>query len=255
MEEIVNREPSRRAVSVIIPAYNEKSRIVHALEMTQYTLRNANLEGEIIIAEDGSNDGTHEIAAQMANVDPSIILISSDERLGRGRALNRAIKASNGTVVCYIDADLATDMAHLPELIGAVMNQGYDIAVGSRYIQGSEAKRNKRRVLASWAYNRMVRLILGSEVCDHQCGFKAFDRDKIISLLNEVEDSNWFWDTEILVRGQKHGYKIKEIPVKWKESDSTTVNILKDASEMGRQIFRLWWELNGKSQRKTTINA
>jgi glycosyltransferase involved in cell wall biosynthesis len=237
-------------VSVIIPAHNERPRIEHAIKMTQSTLKNANLAGEIIIAEDGSNDGTQEIAARMANADSSIILISDVQRLGRGRALNRAIKASKGNVVCYIDADLATDMAHLPELICAVMNEGYDIATGSRYMQESVAKRNKKRYLASRVYNGMVRLILGSEVCDHQCGFKAFNRDKVIALLNEVKDNSWFWDTEILVRGQKLGYKIKEIPVKWRESDSTTVNIFKDTKEMGCQIFRLWWDLkeNSRSQ-------
>ena len=247
MGKITNSEPFKCAVSVIIPAYNEKPRIIHAVEMTQCTLRNANLEGEIIIAEDGSNDGTHELVAKMAKADPGIILISSDQRLGRGRALNRAIKASNGKIICYIDADLATDMAHLPELIGAVINEGYDIAIGSRYSHDSEAKRNKIRFFVSKEYNWLVRLVLGSELCDHQCGFKAFNRTKIINLLDEVEDNGWFWDTEILVRSQKHGYKIKEIPVKWKESDSSTVNVLEDASEMGRQIFRLWWNLRKKS--------
>jgi glycosyltransferase involved in cell wall biosynthesis len=248
----MNCKLSKCAVSVIIPAYNEKSKIKHAIETARCTIRDANLEGEIIIAEDGSNDGTREIVAQMANLDSRIILISSDQRLGRGRALNRAIKASNGNIVCYIDADLATDMAHLPELIDAVMNKGFDFATGSRCIQKSEARRNKKRFLASRVYNGMVRLILGSEVYDHQCGFKAFDRNRVISLLDEVKDNNWFWDTEILVRGQKHGYRIKEIPVKWKESDSTKVNILKDANEMGRQIFGLWWDLKGNSRRKAT---
>ncbi len=151
-------------------------------------------------------------------------------------------------MICYIDADLATDMAYLPKLIEAVANEGYDIAIGSRLMGKSQAKRDTRRLLASVAYNQMVRFLLGSKVCDHQCGFKAFKKDKIIFIIDKIKDNHWFWDTELLIRGQRQGYKIKEIPVAWKESKSTKVSIAKDANSMGRQIIRLWWELreNGR---------
>jgi hypothetical protein len=139
-------------------------------------------------------------------------------------------------------------MAYLPKLIEAVENEGYDIAIGSRLMGKSQAKRDTRRLLASVAYNQMVRFILGSKVCDHQCGFKAFRKDKIIFIIDKIKDNHWFWDTELLIRGQRQGYKIKEIPVAWKESKSTKVSITKDANSMGRQIIRLWWELreNGR---------
>jgi glycosyltransferase involved in cell wall biosynthesis len=175
-------------------------------------------------------------------------LLSSRQRLGRGKALNQAIKSCLGDVVCYIDADLATDMTYLPEIINAVSKNGYDIAIGSRMMAESNAKRNKKRLMASTVYNKMVRLILCSKVYDHQCGFKAFNKDKIVSLLDDVKDNHWFWDTEVLVRGQRQGYIIKEVPVQWNESGSTKVNILADANDMGRQILRLWWDLlrNGR---------
>ena len=184
----------------------------------------------------------------MAGADSHVHLLSSRERLGRGKALNQAIRSCLGDVVCYIDADLATDMTHLPEIINAVANDGYDIAIGSRLMTGSKAKRDTRRLFASMVYNRMVRLLLGSKVYDHQCGFKAFKRDKITCLLDDIKDNHWFWDTEVLVRGQRRGYRIKEIPVEWMESKSTKVNIVKDANDMGRQILRLWWDLRGNGR-------
>ena len=245
------RVESKYAVSVVIPAYNEKSRIKRAVLVTQSILANAKLVGEIVIAEDGSNDGTQETALEIAGADSHIHLISSSERLGRGRALNRAIKSCLGDVVCYIDADLATDMTYLPKIINAVANEGYDIAIGSRLMAESRAKRNSGRLLASLVYNRMVQIVLGSMVHDHQCGFKAFRRDKIACLLDEVKDNHWFWDTEVLVRGQRLGYRIKEIPVEWNESESTKVNVVKDANDMGRQIFRLWWDLKGTGAKST----
>ena len=153
-----------------------------------------------------------------------------------------------GDIVCYLDVDLATDMIHLPVLINAVLEEGYDFATGSRLMPQSKAERSSKRFIASKSYNLIVRLLLGSRLYDHQCGFKAFKRGPILQLLDEVKDNHWFWDTEILVLGQIHGYKIKEIPVKWKESDSTKVNILKDTKDMGRQILRLWWDLKRKGQ-------
>lgn len=230
-------------VSVVIPAYNEESRIKRAVLVTQSTLANSNIPGEIIVAEDGSNDGTQDLALEIARENSDVHLLSSRQRLGRGKALNQAIKSCSGDVVCYIDADLATDMTYLPEIINAVAKEGYDIAIGSRMMATSKAKRNTKRLLASTVYNRMVRLILGSTVYDHQCGFKAFKKEKIVSLLDDVKDNHWFWDTEVLVRGQRQGYIIKEIPVKWNESGSTKVNILADANDMGQQILRLWWDL------------
>ncbi len=184
----------------------------------------------------------------MARENSDIHLLSSRQRLGRGKALNLAIKSCLGDVVCYIDADLATDMTYLPDIINAVAKEGYDIAIGSRMMAASKAKRNTKRLLASTVYNRMVRHLLGSKVLDHQCGFKAFKRDKITCLLDDIKDNHWFWDTELLVRGQRRGYRIKEIPVEWKESASTKVNIVKDANDMGQQILRLWWDLRGNGR-------
>jgi len=134
-------------------------------------------------------------------------------------------------------------MTYLPDIINSVANEGYDIAIGSRRMKNSKAKRDFRRLLPSIIYNWLVRFVLNSKVHDHQCGFKAFKKDRITSILNEVSDNHWFWDTEVLVRAQRKGYKIKEIPVEWKESVSTKVNVIMDANNMGKKIFQLWWDL------------
>ena len=104
--------------------------------------------------------------------DPRIRLLHSDDRQGRGRALNRAIREAQGSIVCYFDVDLATGMQHLPELIGAIRD-GYDVATGSRLLPDSDIVRTGGREIASRSYNFLVRLFLGSRVFDHQCGFKA----------------------------------------------------------------------------------
>ena len=107
----------------------------------------------------------------------------------------------------------------------------------------SDIVRTGERELASRGYNTLVRTILGSPLHDHQCGFKAFHRDRVRAIIPSVKASHWFWDTEVLVRAQHAGYKIKEIPVSWKQGKGTTVRV-KDVVEMGTAILRLWWQLH-----------
>jgi hypothetical protein len=121
--------------------------------------------------------------------------------------------------------------------------EGYDFAIGSRLLPESDVERSGTRSIASKTYNFMVRAVLGSQVRDHQCGFKAFRRKPLLKLLDEVCAEHWFWDTELLVRAHRRGYKIKEIPVLWKSGRDTKVRLLHDSVYMGWQIFSLWWHL------------
>ena len=173
-----------------------------------------------------------------------VIHLHSDKRQGRGRALNRAFKAASGEVLCYIDVDLATDMKYLEKLVRAVSVDGYDFATGSRMMPESDAKRPFKREFASRGYNFLVRLFLRSKLYDHQCGFKAFRREALFELLDEIENQHWFWDTELLVRAQHKGYRVMEFPVYWRHGGSSKVNLVKDVGGMGSEIFRLWRELS-----------
>jgi hypothetical protein len=106
----------------------------------------------------------------------------------------------------------------------------------------SKVERSFRRTVSSKSYNFLVRHMLGSKLHDHQCGFKAFKREPTLKLLDEVRDNHWFWDTEILVRAARKGYKIKEIPVEWKSGAKTKVNLFKDSYNMGKRVLSLWWQ-------------
>jgi glycosyltransferase involved in cell wall biosynthesis len=198
---------------------------------------------EIIIAEDGSTDGTDKKADELSERLPVVRHLHSDKRLGRGKALKNAFQQSSGEILVYMDVDLATDVRQLKELISSVDEEGYDFATGSRLLPESNVERSGTRNFASKTYNFMVRAVLGSKVKDHQCGFKAFRREPLMQLLNEVGANHWFWDTEILVRAHRRGYRIKEIPVLWKSGRETKVRLLQDSFHMGWQILSLWWHL------------
>jgi len=229
-------------VTAIIPVFNDRRSLETAIPRSVETLSLITEQFELIVAEDGSTDGSASLVQEYEQKDSRVRLLHSDERLGRGRALNRAISESRGTIVCYYDVDLATDMRHLPELIRAI-SEGADIATGSRLIPGSDIVRTGGREIASRSYNFLVRLFLGSRIFDHQCGFKAFNKEKIIRILPAIRSNHWFWDTELLVRAQRNGLIVREFPVRWRAGKGTTVKI-NDVFEMGSSILRLWWQIH-----------
>ena len=229
-------------VSVVIPVFNDFHSLEIAIPRSIELLSRITDGFELIIAEDGSTDGSAELVRQYEQRDTRIHLLHSDERLGRGKALNRAIHESRGNIICYYDVDLATDMQHLPELIGAI-REGAHIATGSRLMPGSDIVRTGGREIASRSYNFLVRFFLGSRIYDHQCGFKAFNKEYILPALPAIRSNHWFWDTEILVRTQRNGARIHEFPVRWRAGKGTTVKI-KDVFEMGSSILRLWWQIH-----------
>lgn len=230
-------------VSVVLPAYDEAGRLRGAVRETLGALASFLPPGsfEVIVAEDGCTDRTPEIARELAAEDDRVRHVHSEGRLGRGRALENAFRAARGETLAYFDADLATNLSHLEELVESVRSGGYDVATGSRRMAGRRADRPARRRLPSALYNGLVRLALGSELRDHQCGFKAFDRTVLDDVLPAVEDDHWFWDTEVLVAAQRRGYRVREFPVEWTPQGDTDVDLIRDGIGMGGRLAWTWW--------------
>jgi glycosyltransferase AglD len=229
-------------VSAVIPVYNDREALVKAIPLSISNLEAVTPDFELIIAEDGSTDGSADFVRSWMEKDTRVRLLHSDERLGRGKALNQAFFAAEGRIVCYYDVDLATDMKHLVTLIDAI-RMGYDVATGSRLLPESRIQRSGGREIASRGYNFLVRTVLGSRMHDHQCGFKAFARERVLAVIPFVRDTHWFWDTEVLVRAARLGYRICEFPVVWQQGNKTTVR-RHDVWDMGTAVLRLWWQLH-----------
>lgn len=237
-----NHSNGKVDISLVFPAYNEAEKLEKAVEEALNFLKRLACSYEIIVAEDGSTDGTDKIASELSRKYPYVKHVHSDKRLGRGLALKRAFTNSKGEILFFMDVDLATDIRHMETLIKSV-KEGYDIAIGSRMLPESRVERTLSRKIASKMYNLIVRLLLFSKISDHQCGFKAFNRKAFLPILEETRATHWFWDTEILVRASRKGYKIKELPVEWKSGKDTKVHLLKDSLIMGWQALKLWWKL------------
>jgi glycosyltransferase involved in cell wall biosynthesis len=200
-----------------------------------------NEEFRVVIAEDGSTDGTDIVAESLESMHSKVIHFHSAKKLGRGLALKRAWNKLDGDIYVFVDCDLATDMKYFPKLISAI-REGNDLATGSRYIKGAKVNRPFLRDVTSRVYNKIVRMIYKDNVYDHQIGFKAFSRRLIKDEMDNCKSDDWFWDTEIIIRSIHDKYKYVEFPVEWEEKKGRRTSmkrLLSDVVIHGLGIIRL----------------
>jgi len=240
----MNHDSREARVDVVIPVLNE----AHVLEKSvavvhDFLEKNAMFRWRIVIVDNGSTDGTFDIARNLARTYSAVEFIHLKEK-GRGRALREAWQASSSDVVLYIDVDLSPELAALPKLVAALLREGYDLATGSRLLKSSKTKRSLKREIISRAYNLFLKSVLFTKFSDAQCGFKAVTRDAVKALVPQVRDQGWFFDTELLVLAEKQGYKIRDIPIAWIEDDDSRVKIIPTALKNIRGILRLRWTLS-----------
>lgn len=156
--------------------------------------------------------------------------------------MKQAFLQGQASILSYMDVDLATGLEAFPQLLQA-LEEGYDIAIGSRYLAGSRIRRTFSRRFYSWGYNLLFRALFRSKIQDAQCGFKAMKAEVAREVLPKVKDTGWSFDTEFLLRAEKRGYRIKEIPVKWQEDTESKVRIPGTIVKMLRVLLKLRWEL------------
>lgn len=223
---------------VVLPVYNEEKQLRDSvLKLRAFLKDNLNTPWRIVIADNGSDDGTLKLARELGKEFPEVSWIHLEQK-GRGRALRRAWLESKSDIVSYMDVDLSTDLAAFPALVNAIL-QGSDIAIGSRLLPQAKVKRSLKREIASRIYNIIIKLLHHTRFSDAQCGFKALIQKAARELVPLVKDNEWFFDTELLILAEKKGYRIEEIPVKWIEDADSKVKVLKTAYKDLKGLFRI----------------
>lgn len=225
-------------LDVVVPVLDEEA----ALERSVRTLHAA-LAGQfddrwrITIADNASTDATPAIADALARELDRVVAVHLVST-GRGRALKRVWLDSPAEVVAYLDVDLSTELAALPPLVAPLLSGHSDLAIGTRLARTSRVVRGPRREIVSRSYNAILR-VAGMRATDAQCGFKAMRRAVAQRILPVVEDTGWFFDTELLMIAERSGLRIHEVPVDWIDDPDSKVDLVATAVADLRGVVRV----------------
>ena len=226
-------------LDVVVPVYNEEVdlepcvRRLHAYLSASFPYR-----FRITIADNASTDSTPAVAGRLVYDLPEVASVRLTEK-GRGRALKYVWTQSDAAVLAYMDVDLSTDLGALLPLVAPLISGHSDLAIGSRLARGSRVVRGAKREFISRSYNLILRGTLAARFSDAQCGFKAIRSDVAARLLPMVEDTGWFFDTEMLVLAERAGLRIHEVPVDWVDDPDSRVDIVATAVADLKGIVRL----------------
>jgi dolichyl-phosphate beta-glucosyltransferase len=227
-------------ISVVIPAYNEGNRVITSYRiLTEYFQKN-HPDYELIFVDDGSGKPLKQELGRFLNDDPHTKILTNETNKGKGYSVRRGIIASKGEYVLFTDADLSTPIKEAEKLISALGN-GYDLAIGSRALPSSEILLHQsfHRESSGKTFNVILRKILPLQITDTQCGFKAFRRDVAQDIFKRQTLNGFCFDAEILMIAKERGYKLKEIPVVWLNSEKTSVNLFKEPLMMFVDLIKV----------------
>jgi putative flippase GtrA len=232
-------EPAPPVIDVVVPVHDEEDDLEPCLRrLHQYLTTSLPYPFRITVAENASTDRTVAVARRVAAELPGIEVLVLPEP-GRGRALRTAWLASPAPVLVYMDVDLSTDLAALLPLVAPLISGHSDLAVGTRLSPSSRVVRGAKREVISRGYNLLLRGTLATRLSDAQCGFKAIRADVAARLLPLVEDTGWFFDTELLVLAERSGLRIHEVPVDWIDDPDSRVDLVATAKADVAGIARM----------------
>ena len=234
--------------SIVIPAYNEEIRIEATLDRVLEYVYAQKWDAEILVVNDGSRDATRDIILRYAAAHPMLRLVDNSGNHGKGFSVRNGVLHSKGELIVFTDADMASPIEESEKLLAA-LERGADVAIGSRWLDSSLQTRKQpfyRRVLGR-VFNLALRVILGMNYRDTQCGFKAFRRTaaQVIFPLQIIE--RWGFDPEIVFLALRLGFRVDEVAVKWAHQENTKINPIQDGFRMFTELLKIrWYALTGR---------
>ncbi|MCC6264452.1 MAG: glycosyltransferase family 2 protein [Bryobacterales bacterium] len=231
------------SVSIVIPAYNEESRLPDTLDaILAFLSASARwTEWEILVVDDGSTDGTAAVAARFQNREPRINLLRNPGNRGKGYSVRHGMLNAKHEWALFSDADLSTPIEELDRLHDACLERNCSIAIASRAIDRSliEERQSLLRELGGRGMNLLMRLIVGLNIADTQCGFKLFSRESVCAIFPLQTIEGFGFDPEVLFIARKRGFRYCEIPARWKHVEGTKVRLVRDSLRMLADFLRI----------------
>jgi len=238
-------------LSIIIPSYNEELRLPSTLERIAAYLSTYAREAEVLVVDDGSEDGTAAVAESYRSKILTLRVISNGVNRGKGYSVRHGMQEARGRIALFTDADLSAPIEEAGKLIDGLETN--DVAIGSRAMDRRliTVHESPFREFAGIIFNKIVRSILWLPFVDTQCGFKAFRRERCGIIFEQQTIERFGFDPELLYLARRHGLRAVEIPVRWGHSPATKVSMLHDSIQMFIDIFTIRWNsLVGRYPRK-----
>lgn len=227
-------------VSVIVPAYNEAGTIADTLkQIVDYAGRKP-YAFEVIVSADG-NDGTREAARAVAEKQPGIRVIGNVERLGKGRGIREGVRLAEGDVIGFVDADNKTPITEFDKFEGP-LGEGWDVVIGSRAMPGASIERRQpwHRRAGSKVFSFGMHAVIGLPgITDTQCGFKFFARAAALDIFSRQRIDGYMFDVEILVLAERSGYRIAQVPVRWRDDGDSRYGLVSGSIRNMVEIMRI----------------
>jgi glycosyltransferase involved in cell wall biosynthesis len=218
-------------LSIIIPAYNEESRLPRTLEQVFHFLGKQSFSFDVIVVENGSTDRTFEVAQEFAVRHKNLRVIHNEER-GKGGAVQRGVREATGKYVFICDADLSMPVEEISKFLPPVLTD-FDIAIGSREAPGAVRYNEPYyRHLTGRVFNTLIRWMVLPRLQDTQCGFKCLRAEVARDIFPFQTLTGWAFDVELLYIARRHGYQILEIPIDWYFNADSKVRVLRDSWRM-----------------------
>jgi len=240
------------ALSLIIPAYNEARRLPIYLPSVREHLDDRYSDRyEVIVVNDGSRDDLSDALAPIQSDWPQLAVLRHAKNQGKGAAVRTGMLAARGRFLLFADADGATPIEEEVKLASA-LEAGVDIAIGSRYVTDIDVSRQRafRRGVAGKMFAGLARRLLQINVRDTQCGFKMFRRPAGRELFENLRETGYLFDLELLALAVRFGYEIVEVPINWSEIPGGSMNVLRESPRMLLGLLRLKKRLAQNTERQ-----
>lgn len=227
-------------LSIVVPAHDEAATIEASVAALYDWIGASALDAELIVVDDGSEDGTVAAARRAIGRRAGRVLCEKEQR-GKGYAVRQGLLAARGRWALVTDADLSAPLADYAKLATALRDRDLDVVCGSRYLPGSSTKveRSPLRSLAGRIFNLAVRVTTGLTLSDTQCGFKLLDLGRVRPLVRVLCVDGFAWDVELLFLCRRFGLSVAEVPVGWQERRRSNIRLLTDPWPMLWEIVRL----------------
>lgn len=247
-------------LTLIIPVFNEQRRIADSLYAIKDYLDAQNFTSEILIIDDGSNDLTTEVVrvidyyCQDFKEQTNCTILENVKNVGKGYAIAKGLLSARGEIIVFTDADSSTPIDELPKLLDK-LEEGFDVVVGSRNLADSVVTNRKPvRKLLSFVFHLITRISGLAPVKDTQCGFKAYRKDVAHAVANRQQTFGFCFDLEHLHIANKLDYRIAEVPIRWRDSEGSTLSLVRDSIAMFLDLFRIGWAHRNLANRGAVQN-